>query len=168
MNDGSVLGAIYGGSCETGNVAGTVTIDVNGGTIGSDSENSGSIFGGGYGEDTFVATGVNLNISDDKNVTVAGTIYGGSALGNIIGDVAISAIDNSNNGTITVSGDFYCGSMGDDDITDSGTIQGNCTLAIDGGTYSGSVYGGNNANGSPTGVVTVTTGGNNTTTINKV
>ena len=34
MNAGTVSGAIYGGSCETGNVAGTVTINVKGGSIG--------------------------------------------------------------------------------------------------------------------------------------
>ncbi len=168
MNDGHVLGAVYGGSCQEGNVAGTVTINVTGGQIDSDSENNGGIFGGGYGEDTFVARGVNLNITDSKNVNISGTVYGGSALGNIIGNVNVNARDNSGNGTITITGDVYCGSMGDDDISGSGTVQGNCTLALDGGSYSGSVFGGNNASGSPTGAVTVTTGGNNTTTIGNV
>ncbi len=168
MNNGHVQGAIYGGACEEGNIAGSVAITVNGGHIGSDSSNSGSIFGGGYGEDTFIADGVTLNIRDNRNVIVDGTIYGGSALGTVVGDVAASSIDNTGNGSITVSGDFYCGSMGDDDISGSGAVQGNCSLSIDGGTYSGSVYGGNNASGSPTGVVTVTTGGNNTTTIGSV
>ena len=167
MNNGNVNGAIYGGSCETGNIAGTVTININGGNIGAD-DNDGSIFGGGFGEDTFVATGVNLNISDAKNVKIDGTAYGGSALGTIIGSVNVRAIDNSGNGTITVDGDFYCGSMGDADVSSTGTVQGSCTLSLDGGTYNGSVFGGNNANGSPTGNVTVTTGGNNTTTISNV
>ena len=168
MNDGSVLGAIYGGACEVGNIAGTVTINVNGGQIGKDTENDGSIFGGGYGERTFIANGVDLNINDDRNVSVSGTIYGGSALGTIIGGIDIDTSDATGNGTITVSGDFYCGSMGDANISTTGAIQGNCSITLDGGTYTGSVFGGNNANGSPTGVVTVTTGGNNSTTINNV
>lgn len=168
MNSGTVKGAIYGGSCETGTVAGTVTININGGDIEHDSNTEGSIFGGGYGEDTIIASGVKLNINDTKNVNIDKTIYGGSALGTIVGNVDIHSTDNSGNGTITVEGDFYCGSMGDSSIQTTGKIQGNCSLSIDGGTYKGSVYGENNANGSPTGVVTVTTGGNNTTTINNV
>ena len=168
MNDGNVEGAIYGGACETGNIAGLVTININGGEIGKDTNTDGSIFGGGYGEDTFVASGVSLNINDDKNVTVEKTIYGGSALGTIIGNVAVNTLDNSGNGSITVDGDIYCGSMGDSSITSTGTIQGNCSISIDGGTYNGSVYGENNANGSPTGVVTVTTGSTNPTTITSV
>ena len=167
MNDGHVLGAIYGGSCQEGNIAGKVTIDINGGQIESDS-NGGGVFGGGYGDDTFVADGVDLNINDTKNVSIGGTIYGGSALGTIVGNIDIDSIDNSGHGTIRVTGDFYCGSMGSSSDTDTGKIQGNCSLDIDGGTYSGSVYGGNNANGSPSGTVTVTTGGNNTTTITNV
>ena len=168
MNNGKINGAIYGGACEKGNIAGSVTINVNGGQIGKDSENNGGIFGGGYGEITFVANGVDLNISDTRNVTVAGTIYGGSALGTIIGDIDVSAIDAVGDGNINITGDFYCGSMGDKDVSTTGNIQGNCSITLDGGTYKGSVFGGNNANGSPTGVVTVTTGGNNTTTINSV
>lgn len=168
MNNGNVLGAIYGGACEEGNIAGTVTININGGDIGSDTGNGGSVFGGGYGEDTFVATGVNLNISDANNVNISGTTYGGSALGTIIGSIGVTSTDNSGNGAIKIDGDFYCGSMGDDSISTTGTIQGNCTLSVDGGTYNGRIFGGNNANGSPTGVITVTTGGNNTTTINTV
>ncbi len=168
MNSGTVSGAIYGGACERGNVAGKVTINVNGGTIESDSENNGSIFGGGYGGDTFIANGVDLNINDNHNVTVSGTIYGGSALGNIIGDIDIDSIDATGNGNVTVSGDFYCGSMGDDSDSINGNVQGNCTITLDGGTYRGSVFGGNNVNGSPSGVVTVTIGGNNSTTVNTV
>ena len=168
MNNGKVDGAIYGGACEKGNIAGKVTININGGQLGKDSENNGSIFGGGYGDITFVANGVDLNINDTRNVTVSGTIYGGSALGTIIGDIDVDSIDATGNGTISVTGDFYCGSMGDEDDSATGNIQGNCSITLDGGTYSGSVFGGNNANGSPSGVVTVTTGGNNTTTINSV
>ncbi len=168
MNDGTVKGAIYGGSCETGTVAGTVTININGGDIEYDDNTDGSIFGGGYGEDTIVASGVNLNIKDNKNVNIDKTIYGGSALGTIVGNVDVHSTDNSGNGAITVEGDFYCGSMGDSSIQTTGKIQGNCSLSIDGGTYKGSVYGENNDNGSPTGVVTVTTGGNNPTTIKNV
>ncbi len=167
MNNGHVLGAIYGGACQEGNIAGSVTININGGEIGHDT-NGGSIFGGGYGEDTFIAEGVDLNISDTRNVIIGGTIYGGSALGTIVGNIDVDSIDNSGNGTISVTGDFYCGSMGDDDISGSGAVQGNCSLSIDGGTYTGSVFGGNNASGSPTGTVVVTTGGNNTTTITNV
>ena len=168
INNGHVVGAIYGGACEEGDVAGTVTININGGQIGYDNGNNGSIFGGGYGEATHVANGVDLNINDNRNVSVGGTIYGGSALGTIIGNIAVDAIDATGNGTITVSGDFYCGSMGDDSVSTTGNIQGNCSITLDGGTYRGSVFGGNNANGSPSGVVTVTTGGNNSTTINSV
>ena len=167
MNNGQVLGAIYGGACQEGNIAGSVTININGGNIGHGS-NGGSVFGGGYGEDTFIAEGVDLNISDTRNVSINGTIYGGSALGTIVGNIDVDSIDNSGNGTITVTGDFYCGSMGDDNISGSGAVQGNCSLSIDGGTYNGSVFGGNNASGSPTGTVVVTTGGNNTTTITNV
>lgn len=168
MNGGYVEGAIYGGACDEGNIAGTVTMNINGGHIGSDSSNSGSIFGGGYGEDTVIANGVDLNINDNSNVVIDGTIYGGSALGTIVGNIDIDSIDNSGNGTITVSGDFYCGAMGDASMSGTGTIQGSCSLTVDGGTYSGSVYGGNNASGSANGTIVVTTGGTNTTTINKV
>ena len=168
MNGGHVVGAIYGGACEEGDIAGTVTINLNGGQIGYDTNNNGSVFGGGYGEATRVANGVDLNINDVSNVTVAGTIYGGSALGDIIGNIDVDAIDATGNGTITVSGDFYCGSMGDANDSTTGNIQGNCSITLDGGEYQGDVFGGNNANGSPSGTVTVTTGGNNATSIHRV
>ena len=167
MNDGHVLGGIYGGACEEGNIAGTVTMDFYGGHIGYDS-NDGSVFGGGYGQSTYVAGGVDLNIYDAKNLTIDGTVYGGSALGTIIGGIDVDAIDPAGNGSVDVKGDFYCGSMGDSSVSTTGNIQGNCSITLDGGKYEGSVFGGNNANGSPSGTVVVTTGGNNNTTINNV
>lgn len=168
MNDGHVLGAIYGGSCEKGVVAGKVTMDIYGGQIDYETGNHGSIFGGGYGENTYIANGVDLHLYDTNDVTIGGTIYGGSALGTIVGNVLVSATDTSSNGDISVAGDVYCGSMGDDTVPTTGNIQGNCTITLDGGEYSGSVFGGNNVNGSPSGTVIVTTGGHNATSIHRV
>ena len=168
MNDGEIKNTLYGGSCETGDIAGVINITINGGTIGYNADNNASVFGGGYGEDTNVASGVNIIVNDNKNVNITGTVYGGSALGTVIGNISVSAVDDNDTGNITMSGDVYCGSMGDSSISSTGSIYGNCTLSLDGGTYSGRVYGGNNANGSPNGVVTVNVGGDYNTDIENV
>ena len=168
MNDGKIGKTLYGGSCLDGDIAGAINITINGGRIGKNSVHNGSVFGGGYGSDTNVASGVNITINDDKDVSISGTVYGGSALGTVIGNINVESDDGTGNGTVFVVGDVYCGSMGDSDVSTTGAIYGNCTLTLDGGSFSGSVYGGNNANGSPNGVVTVTTGGSNTTTISSV
>ena len=167
MNDGKVNKTIYGGSCLDGDIAGEINITINGGTIG-DGNSINSIFGGGYGENTNVASGVNLKINDNKDVNINGTVYGGSALGTVIGNINVESEDTISNGNIKVSSDVYCGSMGDSNNTNTGSIYGNCTISLDGGTFTGNVYGGNNANGSPSGIITVNSGGNNTTTINNM
>lgn len=160
MTNGEIKETLYGGSCLKGDIAGLITMNVTGGTIGYNSDHNGSIFGGGYGENTNVASGVILNVNDTNyNLTIGGDVYGGSALGSVIDDIKVTVRDVSNDTKIDAVGNFYCGSMGDSANSTTGTITGNCDILIAQGVYPGSVYGGNNANGSPGKNITVTVGG---------
>ena len=170
MTGGEIKKALYGGSCEIGDVAGDITINILGGTINYDSDNNNSsLFGGGYGEDTNVAGNINVSIQDNKSVIIKGDSYGGSALGTVIGNINFDIDDTSSTPTISLQGDTYCGSMGNSLDNTLGNNMGSCTLNIKEGSYSNSFYGGNNSGGGSYGNITVNTGGyTNAATIGNV
>ena len=169
MTGGEIKKTLYGGSCEVGNVAGNVVINISGGTLNYDTDNKGSLFGGGYGEDTAIAGNINVSILDNKNVSILGDSYGGSALGTVIGNITFDIDDTSSNPTVTIDGDTYCGSMGSKLDSTLGNIMGSCSLNIKEGSFSKNFYGGNNQGGGAYGNIIVTTGGyNNTATIGNV
>ena len=89
MTGGTVIGGVYGGSNASGTVAGPVSIDIIGGTVGEsgiDPETSevGHVFGSGYGEDTEVTGNVTVTIgaadgmtTHQDNPVINGNVYGG-------------------------------------------------------------------------------------------
>ncbi len=162
MTGGEIKKTLYGGSCEKGNVAGDVTINILGGTINYDDNNHGSLFGGGYGEETSIAGNISVSIEDNNKVMIKGDSYGGSALGTVIGNIQFDIDDTSSTPTITIDGDTYCGSMGNKLDSTLGNIMGSCSLNIKEGDFTKNFYGGNNSGGGAYGNITVTTGGYNT------
>ncbi len=106
VTGGTVNGGVFGGNNLAGSIAGTVNVDILGGTFGSSSTPmADGIFGGGYGEDTETNGDVVVNINK-LNVTGAvapiiyGDVYGGSALG------SVNTSNNDNTTTINVLDGF--------------------------------------------------------------
>ena len=87
MTDGQVIGGVYGGSNASGTVAGPVTVNIEGGTVGEsgiDPETSevGHVFGSGYGSGTSVSGNVQVTIGDATGShkdfpLIHGNVYGG-------------------------------------------------------------------------------------------
>ena len=93
MSDGKVSQTIYGGCNSRGTLKGNTSIEITGGTVGTehsgDAAPNDAVFGGGKGEPTLVNGNVTVNIGREKTGTenvgtaiIHGLVYGGSALGN--------------------------------------------------------------------------------------
>lgn len=167
MKDGLVKSGIYGGSNANGTVAGPVTININGGQIGT-STTYANIHGGGYGSATVVSGNVDLILGTQgqkaPGVTVYGDVYGGSALGKVNGTSANTTYHTNvtlNKGTI--NGSLYGGGLGNNNT--AANVYGPVQVKVYGGSVkktdangangSGGVYGANNVNGAPQRSVTV-------------
>ncbi len=142
MTDGQVNTGIYGGSNASGTVAGPVTIQVDGGTVGDGGSEDG-VYGGGYGASTSVTGNVSVTLGESPatsgGATVDGNVYGGSALG------STNAGSNTNTTTVTlnrgtVTGDLFGGALGS-----GASVNGKITVLVAGGSVNGSVYGGGDA-----------------------
>ncbi len=155
ISGGSITN-IYGGSNTTGDINGSVDIDITGGTV------SGNIYGGGQGNQTKVTNNVEVTIGDTNNgPTVSGSVYGGSAYGtvNSANQGSVSVVVNK--GTIT--GSVYGG--GEGSATYSASVLGNITVDVNGGTVA-NVYGGGDTAGTASKNVNVNvTGGTVTTNV---
>ena len=150
-----------------------VQVDILGGTIGAagTAETANVVFGGGLGQETSTTgtTTVNIGLLTDELVpTVYGSVYGGSALGEVQA-TTVNVIDGH------VYASVYGGGLGDSVylntlLSETGhtniaaKVSGNSVVNIgqvNEGTYSGNatidgyVFGGNNNNGSPAGTATV-------------
>ena len=181
LTKGQVNGSVYGGglgdASHAANVGGAVTVTVNGGTatnvFGCNNVNGApqstvevnisggevtlDVYGGGNLASTTVSPVVNVT-----GGTVTRDVYGGGALANTGGSTV-----NVTSGTVTR--DVYGGGLGDGDYAalENGTVTVNIGAMQPGAnegdnpTYSGeatiggSVFGCNNANGSPQGDVFV-------------
>ena len=105
MEGGTVGTAVYGGANINGTLKAKSTVTITGGTVGTAPAANQAIkdvvFGGGFGQPTLVEGDVVVNIGKNEgntlsgNATIHGSVYGGSALGNV------NAYDN--NGTLTAS-----------------------------------------------------------------
>ena len=158
MTDGQVNTGIYGGSNTEGTVTGPVSIQINGGQVGTSSKNA-NIHGGGYGSATVVTGNVDLTIGvqnqTEPGVTIYGDVYGGSALGKVNGTSANTNYHTNvtlNKGTIY--GSLYGGALGDNST--AANVYAPVKVTVNGGSVkktsqdgSGSVYGCNNVNGAP-------------------
>ena len=160
MTDGLVEKGIYGGSNETGNITGDVTMYINGGQVGADADHIGYVHGGGLGNATRVLGSVNMTIGESvgatKYVTIYGDVYGGSAQGRTNGNT------NRTNGAVTnvtmnagkIHGSLYGGGLGTNDY--AAHVYGPVQVTVNGGGIhsthqdgSGAVYGCNNVKGAP-------------------
>lgn len=141
MVGGLIEGGLYGGSNTLGTISNDITMQVNGGQVGTSSSNA-NIHGGGYGTNTAVNGNVSLTLgastSATDSVTVYGNVYGGSALGGVN--------DNANdNTTVTmnkalINGNLFGGALGN-----GATVTGRITVNVNGGRIDGNLFGGGDA-----------------------
>ncbi len=177
MTGGTVLGGVYGGSNSSGTISGNVTMQIDGGQVGTSSA-SANIHGGGLGSSTRVNGNVELTLGTtsptEPGVTVYGDVYGGSALGYVNGESATNTYHTNvtlNKGTI--NGSLYGGGLGEG--TTAANVYGPVTVTVNGGSVKdpdgdapdsnpGSIFGCNNVYGSPQRAVSVTVNATDPTT----
>ena len=179
MNGGLIEGGLYGGSNQNGTISSNVTMQINGGQVGT-STTPANIHGGGYGASTIVSGNVDVTLGtktgeDDVTYTTSGDaviygdVYGGSALGKVNGTTVDGSLHTNvtlNAGTI--HGSLYGGGLGQKRGINGATsnieanVYGNVQVTVYGGSVkktnvdgSGGVYGCNNINGAPQRNVTV-------------
>ena len=170
MTGGTILTGLYGGGNVNSKINGKTTVNVNGGTVGA-SDARANVYGGGLGAATRAKGIVEVNIgSIDNNVTsgnavIWGDVYGGSAKGvTNCNDAGTGlAADTKTDVTLnagTINGSLYGGGHGIDDA--AANVWGPVKVVVNGGSVRkpennpGSVFGCNNAAGSPKNTVTVT------------
>lgn len=168
MTGGLVETGIYGGSNTWGTINNNVTIQVDGGQVGTELQTA-NIHGGGYGNATRVLGSVNLTLGSGCNategVTVYGDVYGGSAEGRTNGNNARNgdATTTVNMYKGTIYGSLYGGGLGT--ASNAAHVYGPVQVNVIGGSIrptdgtgengSGGVYGCNNTNGAPQSTVKV-------------
>ena len=177
VDGGTVLDGVYGANNYKGSVTGAVTVNINGGTLGTSSTPlTSGIFGGGYGELTTTGGNVTVNIAQQgasSGPTIWSDVYGGSALGSV--NHQVTSLASADKTTVnvykgTINGNVYGGGLGriadpgDPTITEVEAIEyGTTEVNIHGGIFNdaagntdqGMVFGGNNINGTPKGNSTV-------------
>lgn len=169
MTNGKVTAGVYGGCNSSGAIGGTVTVNVTGGTIGTDATQTANIHGGGYGNSTSTEGNVVVNIgaapvapstTPTGDAVIWGDVYGGSADGSVNSDGSDHTWVTLYGGTI--NGSLYGGGLGieNDDCNVNGAVK----VTVEGGYVktttntsrtTGSVFGCNNAKGSPKSIVEV-------------
>ena len=164
IGDATKTGGLYGGSNSWGTINNNVTMQINGGQVGTSSK-SANIHGGGYGQNTTVSGNVDITLGADGQttggVTVYGDVYGGSALGTVNSDANDHTYVTMYKGTI--NGSLYGGGLGSASL--AANVNGPVKVEVHGGSVkttdgtgengSGGVYGANNINGAPQRSVTV-------------
>ena len=161
VKGGQVKGAVYGGSNSSGTISTTSTINVTGGTLGveGNTTDNGVLFGGGYGQNTTISGNAVVNIlNTDQNVHIYGSGYGGSQLGRMNGNVEVNIQDIPDTpNTISIIGFIFAGGKGNEQR--AATITGTATINVDGSNLpEASVFGGNDINGTTSGIITVNIG----------
>ena len=166
MYGGEIHTGIYGGSNVQGAIANSVSMQIDGGQVGTETT-SANIHGGGYGQPTIVSGNVDITLgasgseADSDGVTVYGDVYGGSALGSVNGTTAADTYHTNvtlNAGTI--HGSLYGGALGSNDV--AANVYGPVQVTVNGGKVVGensAVYGCNNVNGAPQRAVSVIVNG---------
>ena len=174
MTGGTVLTGVYGGGNVNSKIGGNATININGGQVGTSSNNA-SVYGGGLGAATRMKGNVTVNVgSRDNSCNVSGTaviygdVYGGSAKGvtncNDGGTARNgSTVTNVTLNKGTIYGSIYGGGHGIENAV--ANVWGPVAVKVFGGSVnktdangangSGGVYGCNNLNGAPQNTVTV-------------
>ncbi len=160
MIGGLIEGGLYGGSNETGNISGNVTVQIDGGQVGTPSQNA-NVHGGGLGNATRTLNNVYVNIGSRTDCNVSGTaviygdVYGGSAQGKTNGNTARqnNSVTNVTLNKGTIYGSLYGGGLGS--ASYAADVYGPVAVKVYGGTLTGGVYGANNVKGAPQNSVTV-------------
>lgn len=155
MDDGLVMGSVYGGSRTKGIVYGSVNVSILGGVINNDVYGGGE---GGYSTSTNYGTYITDNVSvligkDGKALNIKGNVYGGSAFGSVNGTTSTTQYDSSLSTSVTVNNGIIVGSVfggGKGNSTFTPNVFGNVVVTVNNGNI-GSVYGGNDESGSPSG-----------------
>ena len=166
IGDATRIGGLYGGSNSWGTINDNVTMQINGGQVGTSSKNA-NIHGGGYGSSTAVNGNVEVNVGSNDgsgntsgDAVIYGDVYGGSADGSVNDATSDHTYVTLNAGTIY--GSLYGGGLG---ITNTNcNVNGAVQVVVNGGSVKpqasgdnpASVFGCNNAMGSPKSTVTVT------------
>ena len=172
MNGGNLDKGLYGGSNSSGTISNNVTMQINGGQVGT-TDASANIHGGGYGQPTRVTGNIDVTLGktgsarDAEGVTVYGDVYGGSALGYVNGTSAnASKHTNVTMNAGEVNGSIYGGGLGQG--TTAANVYGAVQVTVNGGSVnttsadgSGAVYGCNNVYGAPQSTVKVDIYGTN-------
>ena len=156
-----VANTVYGGCNSQGSVIGKAIVTITAGTVGTAVSQGNpipnAVFGGGKGQPTLIEGDVEVNIgimSDDEtpeptgSATINGSVYGGSALGNVQGTKTDVNIISG-----TVNGDAYGGGLGHDEEGTQNDIAANVYSSVTVTVKGGSVYdvfGCNNILGTPT------------------
>ncbi len=161
VDGGTVEGSLYGGPNESGIIYGGVTINLYSGSILHD------VYGGGYGgysnssyPGTYVRDAISIqagNSSSSGQITVNGSIYGGSAFGTVNSDNNTSTNKSSSGVTINFDKGIVRTAVfggGEGSSTYTPRVCGDILVKINGGNI-GEVYGGNNAAGTPLGEINV-------------
>ena len=142
VTEGQVNSGVYGGSNTTGTVAGPISIQVNGGTVGDGTDGDG-VFGGGYGASTIVNGNVSVTLGASTtatdSATVNGNVYGGSALGRTNNGSATNTTTVTMNKAL-VNGNLFGGAYGN-----GANVNGRITVNVNGGRVNGNVFGGGDA-----------------------
>ena len=161
VSGGYISSGVYGGCNTSGTVTGAVTVNINGGAIGTDATHTANVHGGGYGSSTATGDNVTVTIGDGTTTPVIwGDVYGGSALGNVndaLGELTKVWLKSG-----TINGSLYGGGLGD--ANNAALVNGAVQVVVDGGEVkttsntsrtTGNVFGCNNVNGTPKGTVQV-------------
>ena len=161
INGGTVAKGVYGGCESSDSVNFDAVVNLNGGQVGTSTNRADGVFGGGLGISTGVVNHVTVNYT---NGTLYGDLYGGSSLGTV-------NTTNSNCTTAvnvvggTIDGNIYGGGKGQSGQS-YGQVNGKIIVNIGrnnskkiSGVYtrdyqgsaniSGSIFGCNNAGGTP-------------------
>ena len=156
ITGGHILTNVYGGN-EVTNVLGKSTVKMSGGTIGVPRTKEqiealpmcGYIYGAGKGDERIhfnTSTNVGSAEVEVSGGIVYGSVYGGGEDGHVLGDVTVTIKEGAKIGSCGTSyfdGHVFGGGRGFSGIAQTaGTVGGNVTLNIEGGTMLGSVYGG--------------------------
>ena len=159
ITDGHILNNVYGG-CEMADILGAVSVTMTGGTVGVPRTKTeieanptyGNIFGAGMGDKRiFFNTSTNVASStvSVSNGTVYGSVYGGGEDGHVLGAATTTISQPAEkttiigcDGTSGYDGNVFGGGQGSSTALTAGVVGGNVSLEVQGGTLSGSVYGG--------------------------
>ena len=89
-----------------------------------------------------LALATQTDVTVEGNAAVNGSVYGGSESGFVQHHTNVTVQGNSQIGAESTEGNVYGGGLGLEDWNQAGSVSGNTTLNIKGGTTYGSVFGG--------------------------